>query len=89
MSSNGRANLCLGSKQNAKGIISNNSVHTFAALRQVGRFAVAIFEHFAKRGFGFILIPCRIQVPPARSDRMQSPTPRLTAVAKDLVWQNN
>jgi hypothetical protein len=48
MSSNGRASLCLGSKQDAKGIIPNDAPNT-ACTGQVG--FVAIFKHFPGSGF--------------------------------------
>jgi hypothetical protein len=48
MSSNGRASLCLGSKQDAKGIIPNDAPNK-ACTGQVG--FVAIFKHFPGSGF--------------------------------------
>ena len=52
MSSNGRASLCLGSKQNAKGIIPNNAPNT-ACTRLVG---VAAFSGSLR---GLKLVPAK------------------------------
>jgi hypothetical protein len=56
MSSNGRASLCLGSKQDAKGIIPNDAPNTASPTStgmictgQVG--FVAILKHFPGSGF--------------------------------------
>ena len=55
MSSNGRASLCLGSKQDAKGIIPNNAPNTACSVhpnpekhRGHGGGSLRVFRHFAR-----------------------------------------
>jgi hypothetical protein len=61
MSSNGRASLCLGSKQNAKGIIPNNAPNT-ACTRSPATYAGAMVVGvcaFSGRLRGLELVPAK------------------------------